>query len=39
VQLTSHFTITPDIQVLLDPAQAPDEDVIAPLGLRARVAF
>jgi len=39
VQLTTHLTITPDVQILLDPAQAPDEDVIAIFGLRARVAF
>ena len=33
------FTITPDIQLLVDPALNPDEDVIVVFGARARLAL
>ena len=37
--LTPTVTLTPDLQVLIDPALNPDHDVILILGLRARINF
>ena len=37
--LTPTITLTPDLQVLIDPAQNPDHDVILILGIRARINF
>ncbi len=39
VQLFQHMTITPDIQLLVDPALNPEEDTVWVFGLRARVSF
>jgi len=39
VQLTPTTQITPSVQLFIDPALNPDEDAIAVLSLRARVAF
>lgn len=39
MQLTTHITITPDIQLLVNPALASDQDRIWVAGLRARLAF
>jgi hypothetical protein len=33
------FAITPDIQVVVDPALNPDQEVIGFFGLRARFVF
>ena len=38
-QLLNAVAITPDLQVLFNPAGNPNEDVIAVLGLRVRVSF
>lgn len=39
LQLLERLAITPDIQVLVDPALNPDTEVAAVFGLRARLAF
>lgn len=39
MQLLNYVRITPDIQVLLEPALNPDKDVIFVFGLRAQVAL
>ncbi|WP_163340742.1 carbohydrate porin [Desulfopila sp. IMCC35008] len=39
LQVIDKFALTPSIQLLVDPALNPDENVIAVFGLRARVAF
>jgi porin len=39
LQLTQELAITPDIQLLIDPALNPDEDSIWVFGLRARLAL
>jgi len=39
LQLFPHMTITPDVQLLFNPAQNPQEDLIWVLGLRARLVF
>ena len=39
LQLLEHLAITPDIQVLLNPALNPDADVVGVFGVRARLAF
>jgi porin len=39
MQLTPHITITPDIQLLVNPTLAPDQDRIWVVGLRARLAL
>lgn len=36
-QILKILTITPDVQVLFDPALNPDENVIAVFGIRARI--
>lgn len=33
------LTITPDVQLLFNPALNPDEDLIAIFGIRARIYF
>jgi porin len=38
-QLLKILTITPDVQVVFNPALNPDKDVIAVFGLRARISF
>jgi len=38
-QLLKVLSITPDVQVLLNPALNPDEDVIFVFGLRGRISF
>jgi porin len=39
LQLGAHLTVTPDVQVLVNPALNPDEDVLAVFGVRARITF
>lgn len=39
MQLFQHMTLTPNVQLLINPALNPDEDSIWVLGLRARLAF
>ena len=39
LQVTRELAITPDVQLLIDPALNPDEDSIWVFGLRARLAF
>jgi len=39
VHLMQHLSVTPDIQVLVNPALNPDDDVIVVFGLRARLTF
>jgi porin len=39
LQLGTHMSITPDIQVVKDPALGPGQDVVWVVGLRARVFF
>lgn len=38
-QLTQFLAITPDVQLIVDPALNPSEDVLALFGLRMRAAF
>ncbi len=37
IQILQNVTVTPDIQLLVDPALNPEEDVIAVFGIRGRV--
>ena len=39
LQLSDELAVTPDVQLLLDPALNPQEDRIWVLGLRARLAL
>lgn len=39
VQVLEHLAITPDVQILVNPALNPGEDVIGILGVRGRLAF
>jgi len=39
LQLGTDLQVTPDVQLLIDPAQNPDETSIWILGLRARLSF
>jgi porin len=39
LQLTQNLAITPDVQLIIDPALNPDEDNIWVFGLRRRMAF
>jgi len=39
LQLAEHLAITPDIQLIKDPALNPGEDFVWVVGLRARFAF
>ena len=39
IQLTARFTITPDVQLTLDPVSNPDKDAIAYFGVRGRFHF
>jgi porin len=39
LQLLRHLQVTPDIQLLVNPALNPDEDRVWIFGLRARLAF
>jgi porin len=38
-QLATHLSITPDVQIVKDPALNPGQDLVWVLGLRARVFF
>ena len=39
IQVTKEIAITPDVQMLFNPALNPDENMIAVFGLRARMIF
>jgi porin len=39
VQIVEHLQITPSVQLLVNPALNPDDDVLAVFGIRARVSF
>ncbi len=39
IQVTPEFTIGPTLQVVIDPARNPDEDVLFVGGIRSRIAF
>ena len=39
LQLARHLAITPDLQLIKDPALNPDDDFVWVAGLRARVSF
>ncbi len=39
VQFSPNFAVTPDVQVLIDPALNPGDDMITIFGLRGRLAF
>ena len=39
LQLAQNLAITPDIQLIINPALNPDENVLAVFGLRARLSF
>ena len=39
LQVAKEFSITPDIQFLINPALNPQEDNICVFGLRARLSF
>ena len=39
VQLLKVLTITPDVQLLINPARNPEEDRLWVFGLRARMSF
>ena len=39
MQILQSLTVTPDVQLLIDPALNPQEDVIAVFGLRGRLAL
>jgi len=39
LHLLRRLTITPDVQILINPALNPDADVVAVFGLRARLVF
>ena len=38
-QLLKVLTITPDVQLLVNPALNPDEDLVAVFGIRGRISF
>ncbi len=39
IQVSPNFALTPDIQLLIDPALNPTDEFIAVFGLRGRLAF
>ncbi len=39
LQLAQNLAITPSVQLIINPALNPDENVIAVFGLRLRLAF
>lgn len=39
LQVTKEFAITPDVQLLIDPALNPDKDTLWVFGLRARLSY
>jgi porin len=39
LQVSRELSITPSVQLLIDPALNPDEDSLWVYGLRARLAF
>ena len=38
-QLFPNFTLTPDLQLIIDPALDPDQERLVVIGLRMRVTF
>jgi porin len=39
LQVAKEFSITPDVQFLINPALHPEEDNVWVFGLRARLSF
>ena len=39
MQVTKRLQVTPDIQLLFNPALNPEQDLVWVLGLRARLSF
>ena len=39
LQLTRNMQVTPDVQVIVNPSNAPDDDVLAVFGIRLRFAY
>ena len=39
LQLAQNLALTPSVQVLIDPAQNPNDDAITVFGLRGRLTF
>ena len=39
LQVSPNFAITPDLQLLVNPANNPDEDLVAVFGIRGRLAL
>jgi len=39
VQLLRVLTLTPDVQILINPALNPDEDLISVFSIRGRLSF
>ena len=38
-QLSESFAVTPDVQLIFDPALNPDDDLLPVVGIRARLAL
>jgi porin len=38
-QLTQFLAVTPDVQLIADPALNPSEEILAMFGIRVRAAF
>ncbi len=39
LQVFPSIQVTPDVQLIINPSEAPDEDIVAVLGMRFRIAF
>jgi porin len=39
VLITPHTHLTPDVQVIVDPSEEPDRDVVTVFGLRLRTLY
>jgi len=39
IQLTRNMQVTPDVQIIANPSNAPDDDILAVFGVRLRTAF
>ncbi len=39
IQVLKILAVTPDVQLLIDPALNPDDDLVAVFGLRGRISF
>ncbi|NIP30601.1 MAG: hypothetical protein GTO02_11760 [Candidatus Dadabacteria bacterium] len=39
LQVFPSIQVTPDIQLIINPSEAPDENIVAVLGMRFRIAF